>query len=157
MPDPDKVIAHVRRLKSVYDVTIENIDGFSRKLDLNLVVLRHCVECYLKDLDRINTFNEIDLGRDKIMAACTMKWVAQLRPIQIRPAVPSHEIDSRILFANEILATYAGLNYLKANFAILPKRLVNNLVHILHYSRTQGEPLALLLHILEKSLGQKGL
>ncbi|MBF0476968.1 MAG: hypothetical protein HQK59_14285, partial [Deltaproteobacteria bacterium] len=87
------------------------LSHFSQCLDLNIPILRHCVECYFADINRTKDFHKITWADQHKCAAYTIKWITKLRPLQTRSTCLN--FDEKILQANEIFAITTGLTFLQ--------------------------------------------
>jgi hypothetical protein len=86
-----------------------------------------------------------------------MKWVCQLRPVQLTGYLRTLPADDRkiLLMANEFFAFFAGLNYLTLDKRALSDNLVKNFIYSLRYRPISAELLATQAYLLERAANKE--
>jgi len=138
----ERVLKGIFCLETAFTDTLGNFQGVfpDRK------VLRHAVESYLHDLDRMKDFHNITIEDRHKRAAFTMLWIVRTHPVQLHTDA---NMTEALLLINEIFAIHAGLAHLNIAPSSISNTYMRNLVYILHYRPVSGELLASAMYLLE--------
>lgn len=126
--------------------------GWSDHIELNLRLLRHCVESYYCDLYRSKTFHRIDYADQHKRAAYTIKWISKLRPIQLSNQANN---TTALFLMNDYYALYAGAQHLNAPVDRISPTYLRNLIYTIHNRQFDGMVLSSQMYLLECALNQK--
>ena len=142
---PEKnVLERLDTLVNTFDVAFE---GW-KDIHINVKLLRHVVESYFFDLERMKVFHGIDLADQHKRAAFTMIWITKLHPVQLHT---NANMTEALLVINEWFAIHAGLAHLDINVSDISRGYIRNLLYILHYRQPSPEILASAMYLLECS------
>ena len=115
---------------------------------LNIAILENTIEHYFRDVSEIKDKHDIDNADRHKRAAFTLKWLAQLRPIQLERGV---QISSKEhLLVNEIFAIFTALEHLDISFHDVDPKWTFNMIYTLRYRNFNAESLASEMYLLEK-------
>jgi hypothetical protein len=145
-----RVITRMEALLQIYAATIEKE---YQKIHINVKVVRHLVESYFQDLDRMKTFHEINRADRHKCAAFTMIWITRTHPIQLESDV---NMTIGHMLINELFAVHAGLNRMELKIADISAKYLKNLLYTLHFRIKPPEIMASSMYLLECACnGQK--
>ena len=144
----EKILQRVYLYEQVYTVHVESF-WFANHLSLE--VLRHCVDNYFIDIERLKDFHGSERVNRHRQAAYTLKWVSKLRPIQMERG---HAITDASMYINEIYAIHLALAYLRKAATSLDRQVLADLLYDLHFRPTDGEVLTLVMRLIDATLSQ---
>jgi hypothetical protein len=136
------VLEAIFALEEIFRRNLEPRGG----IHINRKVLRHAVENYFLDLERMQTFHSIDLPDKHKRSAFLMVWITKTHPIQL---ATNANMDEALLVINEIFAIHVGLAELGVRAARCTPGYLRNLVYILHFRTVTPEVLASAMYLLE--------
>jgi hypothetical protein len=137
-----KVLERLDTLCVLYHHNLKDFTG----IHLNLKILRHAVESYFLDLERMKNFHGINFADRHKRAAFTMIWLVRTHPIQLHTDA---NMTEALLVINELFAVHAGLAHLELSPADISAAYLRNMLYILHFRHVSGELLASLFYLLE--------
>lgn len=151
---PEKIIELKKediqeRIKLFEQVYNEYVDRW-RDVYLNPYLLREAVESYYCDIYRLKFFRQVDRINEHKKAAYTMKWLARIRPVQMREgAGPAKSI----VMVNAYFALMAGLTLLDVdNNAIKDewwRTFITDMTYLLHHHSVSVETLTQAMSVLK--------
>lgn len=142
LPD-SKILPRIYSLRKIF---LDKIEQQYPGTFLDPKLLRHTVESYSLDMDRMKTFHDIEYSDRHKRAGFSMYWITRIKPIQL--ATNANIINSLVLI-NEIFAIHAGIGHLKPSAKNISKDFARNLLYTLHYRHIPPEALALQMYLLE--------
>lgn len=113
---------------------------------LNAKLLRHAVECYFLDLERLKAFHDIQFADQHKRAAFTMLWLARIKPVQLATDV---NMTKALMLVNEAYAIHAGLAHMAIDIDTISTACLRNLLYTLHYRNSSPEVLSFLAYLME--------
>lgn len=119
---------------------------------LNDFLLRETIESCYCDIYRLKFFRGIQQEDIHKQSAFLLKWIAKLRPIQIKEGCT--DPSKTVLLVNEIFAVCAAISLLGIPFGQVSHmgKYVSNLIYLLHHhSFCTPERLASELYLLEQN------
>ena len=146
----DNSLARYDSLLNIFHGFKEN-DIFNDYLYLNKALLYKAVYSYFIDLQRTKCFHNIPFADRHKKAAYTMKWIAKVKPIQIKHTVAVEKIDEECMQANEWFAFIAGVSFLNISLDKLPDHFIKNILYILQYRDVECLVLSSKMYLLERS------
>jgi hypothetical protein len=137
-------------LRRIFDLETAFYDFFGTFKDayLSRKILRHCVESYFRDIERMKIFHSIQFADQHKRAAFTMLWIVRTKPVQLHSDA---NMSEALLLINELFAIHAGLAHLKLTPSDISKIYLRNLVYTLHYRPASAELLASVAYLLERA------
>jgi hypothetical protein len=147
LPEKD-VLERLDTLVAIFCYGFKNFKG----IYLNRKILRHAVESYFLDLERMKNFHGIKLADQHKRAAFTMLWVTKTHPVQLHTDA---NMTEALLVINEIFAIHAGLSHLEVSIDDVSSTYIRNLIYILHFRQVSPEILASAMYLLERSCSGK--
>lgn len=103
---------------------------------LSTAVLDNLEHRYFIDLDGAKVLHGIEHADRHKRAAFTIKWIAQLRPIQVCAGTKA---SKEVLLINELFAMYAGLEHLDISFADIDRAWMKSFLFTLRYHHEFGK------------------
>ncbi|MBF0229197.1 MAG: hypothetical protein HQK63_06340 [Desulfamplus sp.] len=149
----DRIVSRIYSLEQIYNKLMLK---WSEHIELNLSILRHCVESYHCDVFRTKIFHNIDFADQHKRAAYTMLWISKLKPIQISS---KSRITKALLMINEYYGIACGLDHLNISTKDLLKiepKYFANMLYTLHNRNVDGLVLSSQIYLLEKALKPNG-
>lgn len=140
------------RLKTCAQYYFDNIEPKYAGVHLNLKLLRHAVESYFLDIDRMKAFHGIEYADCHKRAAFSMCWITRIRPIQLHTDV---NMTEGLIVVNEIYALAIGLGHLELDMGNISGEYIKNLLYILHFRSPSPEILSSLMYVLECAVNKK--
>lgn len=147
--DSDKVFERIKTCAIFY---LNNIEGNYKDVFLNMKLLRHAVESYFLDLNRMKEFHGIDYADRHKRAAFTMLWMTRVHPIQLHTHA---NMTEALIIINEIFAVGLGLGHLQLSMKDISSDYIRNLLYTLHFRSPSPEVLASSMYVLECAVNQK--
>ena len=145
----DKVLCRLNVLHQIY---LKKIEPHHPGAHLNLKLLRHTVESYMLDMERMKTFHDIKYSDRHKRAAFSMYWIAKIKPIQ---RATDANMTKALILVNEAYAIHAGIGHLDASVKNISADYLRNLLYTLHYRHVPPEALALDTYLLECAANKK--
>ena len=142
----------LQRLDSLLEIFTNNMAGHFSSVYPDRKLMRHVVECYFSDLDRMKGFHHIHLADQHKRAAFTMYWIVRIHPIQLASDV---NIKESHLVINEIFAIHAGLSHINADTTRISSHYFRHLLYLLHFRLHSPEMLASSMYTLECAITGK--
>jgi hypothetical protein len=142
----------LERLKILYIMYKKNIGDIFQGTHINVKILRHAVESYFLDLERMKNFHGITFADKHKRASFTMLWIVKAHPIQLHTDA---NITEALLVINEIFAIHAGLSHMEITISDISPGYIRNLIYILHFRQISPEILASAMYLLECSCKKK--
>jgi hypothetical protein len=147
-------VPHVRRsLLTTFAVSVRSYGQYFKRLapdiELNKKILYEAFGSAYCDMYRLTVFRGINHADTHKKAAFLVKWIAKLRPIQIRTYS-----NAQVQFVNELFAVMVAMTVMGIQpdhvLASVPlKKYTDNLIYLLHYHACSPEQLASELFLLE--------
>jgi hypothetical protein len=144
----DDVLKRIFALEKIYQVNFANYPGAY----LNRKLLRHAIESYFIDLERMKDFHGIKLADQHKRAAFTMLWIVKAHPVQLHT---NADMTEALIVINELFAIHAGLAHLRVSSGCISKECLRNLIYTLHFRQVSPEILASAMYLLECACLQK--
>lgn len=114
---------------------------------IDLYMLRHCVESYYYDVERMKSFHFIEFADEHKRAAYTMKWICRLRPVYFDS--DKNRAKSSVL-ANEALAIALARRFLSLKKPFEEKFMLH-LLYSLHFRSPDEDWLRAVAYLMQKS------
>jgi len=140
---PEKAV--LERLDTFNAIFHENFSNYNG-IHINPKLLRHAVESYFLDLDRMKDFHGITHADQHKRAAFSMLWIVKAHPIQLHTDA---NMTEALLVINELFAIHAGLSHLQITIDNISHEYIRNLIYILHFRQVSPEILASAMYLLE--------
>ncbi len=142
-----EITARLRLIEHLYNVHMEQWPT----VYLNRYLLREAVESYYCDIYRLKFFRQVDRINEHKKAAYAMKWLARVRPVQIREGFGP---DSSSIMVNAFFALIAGLELLGVKYDAKNdawwKAFATEMTYLLHYHSVSVETLTQAMSVLKK-------
>jgi hypothetical protein len=140
------------RILRRYDSLIEMYNYFKEALKvekayINRSLLYTAVICCFDDIEKQKTNLKIVKEDRHRVASLTIKWLAKIRPIQLKDDITTNTTD---LLLNEIFALIAGFGFLDINLNSIPEEIINSYKYSLRYNELNEKQLSRELYLLEK-------
>lgn len=126
---------------------------------LNRAILSGVVRSYFDDIERFKDYTKSQRADRHKQAAYTIKWIAKLKPIQIKIGGESDEIyqniSQEVIEINARFAVYVGI-VLFLDERIIPlmsEKVFNHLIYAAMFRDISGRQLALTLYLMERIAG----
>jgi hypothetical protein len=144
----DAIFARIAYLERVYN---EHIHVWP-SVYLNPYLLREAVESYYCDVYRLKFFRSVDRINEHKKAAFTMKWLARVRPVQMREGFGP--TPSAIL-VNAYFALMSGISLLEITRCDTRcdawwKTFIKEMTYLLHYHSPSVETLTQTMCVLKE-------
>ncbi|MDR0687259.1 MAG: hypothetical protein LBF55_01060 [Prevotellaceae bacterium] len=123
---------------------------------LNRVILAGVVRSYFDDIERFKEYTKSEYADRHKQAAYTIKWIAKLKPIQIKIDKEGDEIyqnmPQELMEINARFALYVAMVlFLDAQIiSLMSKKIFDHLVYTAMFRDISGRQLALSLYLMER-------
>ena len=153
--EQERIASRQELLEFIFRGLQEHLDPTSKHLELNRTVLYNIVVSYFEDVDRHKEYHGTPRVDSAKQGAYSIKWIAKLRPIQLKCA--EEDVNQELLYINEIYALRCGLSFMRVIPAILPGQLYDDLLYTLRYRHIDERMLLIWLetlrHAIDGSIG----
>ena len=145
---------HIRQsLLLVFAISVRAYAQYFKRLapdiDLNKKILYEAFGSAYCDMYRLIVFRGIRHADAHKKAAFLVKWIAKLRPVQIRRYTNAQIQYVNELFAVMVALTVMGIPPTNVLENVHLKKYADNLIYLLHYHACSPEQLASELFLLE--------
>ncbi|MDR3189520.1 MAG: hypothetical protein LBT94_10170 [Prevotellaceae bacterium] len=123
---------------------------------LNRAILSGVVRSYFDDIDRFKDYTGSEHADKHKQAAYTIKWIAKLKPIQIKIDTEDDAVYEKkpqeLLKINALFAIYVGIVLFldERIFPLMSQTVLNHLIYTAMFRDISGRQLALTLYLMER-------
>jgi hypothetical protein len=124
---------------------------------LNSAILAGVVRSYFDDIERFKFYTKSERADKHKQAAYTIKWIAKLKPIQIKidesDGIEIYKgMSQDLMEVNALFAVYVGIVLFldERIFPLMSGKVLNHLVYTAMFRAISGRQLALTLYLMER-------
>lgn len=142
----NEILARLKLIEHLFNQHVQKWPG----VYVNGYLLREAVESYFCDVYRLKFFRPVNHINEHKKAAYMMKWLARVRPVQIRQGFGP---DMPTIMANAYFALVVGLNLLDVEYDARDdewwKTFIVEMTYLLHYHSPSVETLTQTMSVLK--------